>query len=115
MAASAMTETVMPPEMLANLKVRLLLMMLIRIAQNCQPDYVAPFVAAVCHPNGPDASGRIFEVGAGYIAEIRWERSKGSVFKTDKTFTPSAVSDTCLEIVQSLTLCLGAREVGADH
>ena len=34
MAASAMTETVMPPEMLANLKVRLLLMMLIYIAQN---------------------------------------------------------------------------------
>ncbi|KAL1744479.1 hypothetical protein HDZ31DRAFT_38578 [Schizophyllum fasciatum] len=76
MAASAMTETVMPPEMLANLK----------------PDYVAPFVAAVCHPNGPDASGRVFEVGAGYVTEIRWERSAGTVFKTDSTFTPSAAA-----------------------
>ncbi|KAL1680272.1 hypothetical protein EV122DRAFT_262636 [Schizophyllum commune] len=83
MAASAMTETVMPPEMLANLK----------------PDYVAPFVAAVCHPNGPDASGRIFEVGAGYVTEIRWERSAGTVFKTDSTFTPSAVKAKWNEIV----------------
>ncbi|KAJ3862163.1 hypothetical protein EV359DRAFT_45739 [Lentinula novae-zelandiae] len=76
MAASAMTETVMPPEMLANLK----------------PEFVAPFVAAVCHPDGPDASGRIFEVGAGFIAEVRWEQSKGAVFRTDATFTPSAAT-----------------------
>ena len=65
----------MPPDMLANLK----------------PEFVAPFVAAVTHPDGPDASGKVYEVGAGYIAEIRWERSKGHVFKTDETFTPSAV------------------------
>ena len=75
MAASAMTETIMPPDMLANLK----------------PEFVAPFVAAVTHPDGPEASGKIYEVGAGYISEIRWERSKGHVFKTDETFTPSAV------------------------
>ncbi|KAJ7475790.1 peroxisomal hydratase-dehydrogenase-epimerase [Mycena latifolia] len=74
-AASPMTETIMPPEMLANL----------------QPDLVAPFVLAVCHPDGPDASGKVFEVGAGFVAEIRWERSNGTVFKTDSTFTPSAV------------------------
>ncbi|KAJ6513319.1 peroxisomal hydratase-dehydrogenase-epimerase [Mycena sanguinolenta] len=74
-AASPMTETIMPPEMLANL----------------QPDLVAPFVLAVCHPDGPDASGRIFEVGAGFVAEVRWERSQGAVFKPDSSFTPSAV------------------------
>ncbi|KAJ7052621.1 peroxisomal hydratase-dehydrogenase-epimerase [Mycena amicta] len=74
-AASPMTETIMPPEMLANL----------------QPTLVAPFVLAVCHPDGPDASGKVFEVGAGFVAEIRWERSTGTVFKTDSSFTPSAV------------------------
>lgn len=82
MAASAMTETIMPPEMLKNLK----------------PEFVAPFVAALCHPDGPDASGKVFEVGAGFVAEIRWERSKGAVFKTDASFTPSAVAERWNEV-----------------
>ncbi|KAJ7158814.1 peroxisomal hydratase-dehydrogenase-epimerase [Mycena filopes] len=81
-AASPMTETIMPPEMLANL----------------QPDLVAPFVLAVCHPDGPDASGKVFEVGAGFVAEIRWERSVGTFFKTDSTFTPSAVKTKWSEV-----------------
>ncbi|KIJ67079.1 hypothetical protein HYDPIDRAFT_174325 [Hydnomerulius pinastri MD-312] len=74
-AASKMTETILSPEMLANLK----------------PDFVAPFVAAVCHPEGPNPSGRVFEVGAAFVAEIRCERSKGAIWKTDESFTPSAV------------------------
>lgn len=57
-----------------------------------QPEYVAPLVAAITHPDGPDASGKVFVLGAGYISEIRWERSRGVVFKTDDSFTPSAVS-----------------------
>jgi hypothetical protein len=57
-----------------------------------QPEYVAPVVAALTHPNGPDASGKVFVLGAGYVSEIRWERSSGVVFKTDDSFTPSAVS-----------------------
>ncbi|KAJ7227125.1 peroxisomal hydratase-dehydrogenase-epimerase [Mycena pura] len=81
-AASPMTETVMPPEMLANL----------------QPTLVAPFVLAVCHPDGPDASGKVFEVGAGFLAEIRWERSTGTIFKTDSSFTPSAVKAKWAEV-----------------
>ncbi|KAF8322525.1 peroxisomal hydratase-dehydrogenase-epimerase [Clavulina sp. PMI_390] len=75
MAASPMTETIMPPEMLAGLK----------------PEFVAPLVGVLCHPDGPEASGKCFEVGAGYVAEIRWERTKGVLFKPDDSFTPSAV------------------------
>ena len=60
--------------------------------QYLQPEYVAPLVAAITHPDGPDASGKVFVLGAGYISEIRWERSGGVVFKTDDSFTPSAVS-----------------------
>ncbi|KAF8583076.1 multifunctional beta-oxidation protein [Ramaria rubella] len=77
LAASAMTETIMPPEVLAGFK----------------PEFVAPFVAVLAHPDGPDASGKVFEVGAGYAAEIRWERSQGAVFKPDESFTPSAVQE----------------------
>lgn len=50
-------------------------------------------MAAICHPDGPEASGKIFELGAGFVAEIRWERSDGAIFKTDPSFTPSAVGN----------------------
>lgn len=65
----------------------------LRLSQHySQPEYVAPLVAALTHPDGPDASGKVFVLGAGYISEIRWERGRGVVFKTDDSFTPSAVS-----------------------
>jgi multifunctional beta-oxidation protein len=95
-AASAMTETIMPPEMLANLK----------------PEFVAPFVAAVTHPDGPDASGRLFEIGAGWMAEVRWERGKGTVFKTDASFTPSAVSTSHLFIFIYRISCIRSPKSG---
>lgn len=88
-----------------------------------QPEFVAPFVAAVTHPEGPDASGKVFEVGAGYVAEIRWERSKGAVFKTDPSFTPSAVRRVP-PALNSLApakshvfarLLLGKGALGPDH
>lgn len=58
-----------------------------------------PLVAALTHPDGPNASGKVFEVGAGFVAEIRWERTKGALFKTDASFTPSAVRARWDEIV----------------
>ncbi|SCZ87443.1 BZ3500_MvSof-1268-A1-R1_Chr2-2g04909 [Microbotryum saponariae] len=73
-AASQMTETVMPPEMLANLS----------------PEMIVPLVAYLCHDQTED-NGKLFEAGAGWYGRVRWERSKGVVFKTDDTFTPAAV------------------------
>ncbi|TFY79215.1 hypothetical protein EWM64_g4802 [Hericium alpestre] len=84
MAASAMTETIMPPDLLKHLK----------------PEFVAPFVLAATHPSGPDMTGKAFVVGAGYVSEIRWERSKGAVFKTDASYTPSAVKARWAEITE---------------
>jgi multifunctional beta-oxidation protein len=74
-AASRMTETVIPPDVLANLK----------------PDWVAPLVAVLVHQNNKHETGGIFEVGAGHIAKIRWERSKGLTLKADDTYTPGAI------------------------
>ncbi|KAJ3016804.1 bifunctional hydroxyacyl-CoA dehydrogenase/enoyl-CoA hydratase fox2 [Thoreauomyces humboldtii] len=74
LAASRMTETVMPPEMLAALK----------------PEFVVPLVAYLVHET-TEETGSIFEVGAGFIAKLRWERSRGAVFKADSSFTPASV------------------------
>ncbi|OJD14281.1 peroxisomal hydratase-dehydrogenase-epimerase [Emergomyces pasteurianus Ep9510] len=74
-AASRMTETVMPPDVLAHLK----------------PDWVVPLVAVLVHPSNTAESGGIFEVGAGHMAKLRWERAKGALLKTDHTLTPQAI------------------------
>ncbi|KHJ31159.1 putative peroxisomal multifunctional beta-oxidation protein [Erysiphe necator] len=73
-AASRMTETVMPPEILENLK----------------PDWIVPLVAVLAHREN-DENGAIFEVGGGHIAKIRWERSKGLLLKPDDSYTPGAI------------------------
>lgn len=74
-AASRMTQTVMPPEMLDNLK----------------PDWVVPLVAVLVHDSNTTESGGIYEAGGGHVAKIRWERSKGHIFKADDSLTPSAI------------------------
>ena len=58
LAGTRMTETVMPPELVNALK----------------PEFVAPLVAYLAHESCPE-SGSLYEVGAGYIAKQRWNRS----------------------------------------
>ncbi|KAK0645536.1 hypothetical protein B0T16DRAFT_411402 [Cercophora newfieldiana] len=74
-AASRMTETIMPPDILALMK----------------PEWVVPLVAVLVHKNNTSESGSIFEVGGGHIAKLRWERSSGQLLKCDDSYTPSAV------------------------
>ncbi|KAL8691847.1 MAG: hypothetical protein Q9218_003025 [Villophora microphyllina] len=74
-AASRMTQTVMPPDMLDNLK----------------PDWVVPLVAVLVHSSNTTETGSIFEVGGGHVAKIRWERAKGALLKTGASLTPGAV------------------------
>ncbi len=74
-AASRMTATVMPPDVLENLK----------------PDWVVPLVAVLVHPSNKQETGSIFEVGGGHVAKLRWERAKGALLKTDDTLTPGAI------------------------
>ena len=74
-AASRMTETVMPPEILENLK----------------PEWVVPLVAVLTHPSNDSETGSIFEIGGGHIAKYRWERAKGALLKADESLTPEAI------------------------
>jgi len=73
MAGSRMTETVMPPDLVKAL----------------HPEYVAPLVAYLCSEESQE-NGGVFEVGAGWISKVRFQRSEG-VFLDIKTLTPEAV------------------------
>ncbi|KAJ3358914.1 hypothetical protein HDU91_005070 [Kappamyces sp. JEL0680] len=81
LAASKMTETIMPPDMLASLK----------------PEFVVPVVAYLCHESCTE-NGGLFEVGAGFASKLRRERSKGVVFKADASFLPGAVAQQIAKI-----------------
>ncbi|KAK9329353.1 hypothetical protein V1520DRAFT_343653 [Lipomyces starkeyi] len=74
MAASRMTQTVMPEDLLSMLK----------------PEWVVPLVSYLTHKDTDDTGG-IYEVGAGFVSKLRWERSNGALFKTDDSFTPASI------------------------
>ncbi len=75
-AGSRLTETVLPKELIDALK----------------PEYVSPLVAYLCHESCEE-SGGVYEVGGGFMAKLRWERSVGRTFKIGRTITPEAVRD----------------------
>ncbi|XP_013858080.1 peroxisomal multifunctional enzyme type 2 [Austrofundulus limnaeus] len=76
-AGSRLTETVMPPDFVAALK----------------PEYVSPLVLWLCHEQCQE-NGGLFEVGGGWIAKLRWERTQGKIVRQkNKPMTPEAVRD----------------------
>ncbi|XP_052598135.1 peroxisomal multifunctional enzyme type 2 [Peromyscus californicus insignis] len=74
-AGSRMTQTVMPEDIVEALK----------------PDYVAPLVLWLCHESCEE-NGGVFEVGAGWIGKLRWERTLGAIVRQrNQPMTPEAV------------------------
>ena len=73
-AGSRMTETVLPPDLIAALK----------------PELVSPLVAYLCHESCEE-NGGLFEVGGGFMGKLRWERAEGALFKLNKPVAPEAV------------------------
>lgn len=75
-AGSRLTATVMPEDMLEKLK----------------PEYVSPLVAYLCHESCTETGG-LFEVGAGWCSQLRWQRTKGASIHIDKATSPEALRD----------------------
>jgi multifunctional beta-oxidation protein len=73
-AASRMTETVWPPEMM----------------EAFSPEYVVPLVAVLTHQSSSE-NGSLFEAAAGHFSKIRWQRSVGLTLKPDNGLTPDVL------------------------
>jgi len=81
-AGSRMTETIMPKKIVDALK----------------PEFVAPLVAYLCHESNTSTGG-IYEVGAGFVAKIRLERTRGATFPIDKEISPEMIRDGWNQVV----------------
>ena len=69
-AGSRLTETVLPPELIAALK----------------PEVVSPLVAWLCHESCNETGG-LFEVGGGFFSKLRFERTEGVTFRLGRTIS----------------------------
>lgn len=63
-ANSRLTATVLPQDVLDVLK----------------PDYVTPAVVLLAHEDCPE-TGKLFEVGGGWVSQTRWEQTQGVFFE----------------------------------
>ena len=74
-AGTNMTRTIMPEE----------------LVQAFKPDYVAPLVVLLCSDKVPEPTGKLYELGSGWHAQTRWQRSGGYAFPTSTPLTPEAI------------------------
>jgi (3R)-3-hydroxyacyl-CoA dehydrogenase / 3a,7a,12a-trihydroxy-5b-cholest-24-enoyl-CoA hydratase / enoyl-CoA hydratase 2 len=82
-AGSRMTETVMPPALVEALK----------------PELVSPLVAKLVHESNEDTGG-LYEVGGGFFAKLRWERSSGKTFRIGRALSIEDVDASWQDITQ---------------
>ncbi|KAF5905312.1 peroxisomal multifunctional enzyme type 2, partial [Clarias magur] len=76
-AGSRLTESIMPPDLVASLKA----------------EYVAPLVLWLSHDQCQE-NGGLFEVGAGWISKLRWERTLGGIVRhKNQSMSPEEVRD----------------------
>ncbi len=80
-AGSRMTETVMSKELVEALR----------------PEFVTPLVIRLCDEGSVETCG-LFEVGAGFMAKLRWERACGKMFSLAESFDADDVAEAWDEI-----------------
>jgi 3-hydroxyacyl-CoA dehydrogenase/3a,7a,12a-trihydroxy-5b-cholest-24-enoyl-CoA hydratase len=75
LAKSRMTEGLFTSELFDHLK----------------PEYVSPLVAYLCHESQTE-TGQLYEVGGGWVAKLRWERSLGAMLPPEEAANIEALA-----------------------
>ena len=74
-AGSRLTETILPKAVTEALK----------------PEFVTPLVVKLCSEENQE-NGSLFEVGAGWVSKLRWERSRGAFFDPNTELTAETIA-----------------------
>ena len=76
-AGSRLLESILPKEVIEALK----------------PEFVTPLVVKLCSEQSEETGG-LYEVGAGWIAKLRWERTRGAFFDPKSELTAQTIEKT---------------------
>jgi multifunctional beta-oxidation protein len=72
------------------------------MVQAMKPEWNAPFVVALCSDSiSPPPTGLIFELGLGWMANTRLQRSTSFDFSEDQGLTPERVLDAWPQLLES--------------
>jgi NAD(P)-dependent dehydrogenase (short-subunit alcohol dehydrogenase family) len=93
-AASRMTESLMPPQILEKLR----------------PECVAPLVVYLCSDHA-NVNGELYEVGAGAVSRIEWLRSKGVALNPDEPLGVEEIAENW-EQINDMTDATILRSIG---
>lgn len=81
-AGTAMTATILPSEVVEELK----------------PEFVAPLVVALGHKSC-SVTGKVYEVGSGWISSVRWQRADGAILNHNSVPTVDQVSSCWSDVI----------------
>lgn len=72
------------------------------VLKTVKPELVVPLVAYLCHEDCKE-NGGLFEVGGGFVAKLRWQRTEGVFFKGE--MTPETVAANWKDITDFNRKC----------